>query len=187
MRDCFFPRRKPTGKPAPVVPACLTTHSARGSDLIDRANEWLQEHPECEAKTVETILIDPVRQQGKDTPFVQNVQLHKNLFGVRYVSATDDSMTTNQIHVVTGSLWLNLRGEHQEPIQRLKSISIVPRLKISGQKHESFIENKDHLESMSSLTDVDFESVDELVEHLNHFLRHNLHLGTSGQQASARR
>ena len=53
------------------------------SELINRVNEWLQDHPEWQAKTVESILFEPGSNVNKSVVYGANAEQQRKLFAVR--------------------------------------------------------------------------------------------------------
>ncbi len=75
-------------------------------------------------------------------------------------------------------VWLCPREDAQQPIQRLKVLNIIPKVKITGREHDLFIEQKSgNRLSYSSLELPTFETIDELVPHLNQLLQANKYFG----------
>ena len=52
-------------------------------ELINRVNEWLEEHIEWQAKTVETVLFEPNSGLNKSVAHGTNVEHQRKLFSVR--------------------------------------------------------------------------------------------------------
>lgn len=75
------------------------------------------------------------------------------------------------------SLWISPREDNQQPVQRLKVLNLIPKVKITGRNHQLFIEQKQENKSFSSLEIPTFESIDEIVPHLNKLLISNRYFG----------
>lgn len=133
-------------------------------ELVDRVNQWLLEHPQWKAKTIESIRFEP-----------------ENNFNKSIVSRTNTNIKTDQQKgkkYFAIRMWLCPRQDQQQPIQRLKVLNIIPKIKITGCDHQQFIEKKQQMKnSFSSLNVPSFETIEEVVPHLNKLLKSNPYFG----------
>ncbi|KAI2803054.1 hypothetical protein BLOT_007177, partial [Blomia tropicalis] len=142
----------------------LFTKQETYGELVDRVNQWLLEHPQWEAKTIESIRFEP-----------------ENNFNKSIVSRTNTNIKTDQQKgkkYFAIRMWLCPRQDQQQPIQRLKVLNIIPKIKITGCDHQQFIEKKQQMKnSFSSLNVPSFETIEEVVPHLNKLLKSNPYFG----------
>lgn len=129
-----------------------------GSDLIDNVNNWLLKNVHWEAVKLETYVYDPLTNFGKESATASQPANAKLNFGIR--------------------LWIVPRANQKKPIQKMKVLDMIPKMKIAGFEHGQFLENvKESSQKFSSLYSPEFETTNELIERLNKTLTENEYIG----------
>lgn len=79
-----------------------------------------------------------------------------------------ENFSTLQIYTLVSRLWVQ-RKEEDQGIQQMKVLHVIPRIKITGHKHETFLDNSS-FQTNSGFVISEFETIDEILVHLNSIL-----------------
>lgn len=111
-----------------------------------------------EAVKLETYIYDSLTKFGQESATgIQQANAKLN-FGIR--------------------LWIVPRSNQKKPIQKIKVLDMVPKIKIAGFEHDQFLENiKESSQKFSSLYSPEFETISDLIDRLNKKLIENEYMG----------